>query len=101
MALQNGEADECSENLGIIRRCIDSIVDKILSPPGFCSGRSDGNILAQHQGSTSSSNLSQEIDGQKTYHLSDLDIDLFRCIITALKSTYLLPPQLIAEALHV
>lgn len=36
-----------------------------------------------------------------TEDISDLDIDLFRCIITAIKSTYMLPPQLIGEALHV
>lgn len=36
-----------------------------------------------------------------TEDISDLDIDLFRCIITAVRSTYMLPPQLIGEALHV
>lgn len=36
-----------------------------------------------------------------TEDLSDLDIDLFRCMIIAIRSTYMLPPQLIGEALHV
>lgn len=36
-----------------------------------------------------------------TEDVSDLDIDLFRCIIMAVRSTYVLPPQLIGEALHV
>lgn len=36
-----------------------------------------------------------------TEDISDLDIDLFRCIIIAIKSTHMLPPQLIGEALHV
>lgn len=36
-----------------------------------------------------------------TEDVSDLDIDLFRCIIMAIRSTYVLPPQLIGEALHV
>lgn len=36
-----------------------------------------------------------------TEDISDLDIDLFRCIITAISSMYMLPPQLIGEALHV
>ncbi|KAJ6991836.1 hypothetical protein NC653_015247 [Populus alba x Populus x berolinensis] len=36
-----------------------------------------------------------------TEDISDLDIDLFRCIIVAIKSTHMLPPQLIGEALHV
>lgn len=36
-----------------------------------------------------------------TEDVSDLNIDLFRCIIMAIRSTYVLPPQLIGEALHV
>lgn len=36
-----------------------------------------------------------------TEDISDLDIDLFRCLITAIRSTYMLSPQLIGEALHV
>lgn len=36
-----------------------------------------------------------------TEDISDLEIDLFRYIITAVRSTYLLPPQLIGEPLHV
>lgn len=36
-----------------------------------------------------------------TEDISELDIELFRCIATAVRSTYMLPPQLIGEALHV
>ena len=36
-----------------------------------------------------------------TEDISDLDLDLFRCIITAARSSFTLPPQLIGEALHV
>lgn len=36
-----------------------------------------------------------------TEDVSDLDIDLFRCIIMAIRATYVLPPPLIGEALHV
>ncbi|MCL7025241.1 hypothetical protein MKW94_012384, partial [Papaver nudicaule] len=36
-----------------------------------------------------------------TEDISDLDIDLFRCIITAIQSTNILPSSLIGEALHV
>lgn len=36
-----------------------------------------------------------------TEDISELDIELFRCIVTAVRSTYMLPPQLIGEALHV
>ena len=33
-----------------------------------------------------------------TEDVSDLNIDLFRCILMAIRSTYVLPPQLIGEA---
>lgn len=36
-----------------------------------------------------------------TEDVSDLEIDQFRCIIMAIRSAYVLPPQLIGEALHV
>lgn len=36
-----------------------------------------------------------------TEDISDLDIDMFRCIITAIITLDILPPQLIGEALHV
>ncbi|CAN1753339.1 BTB/POZ domain-containing protein At5g47800 [Linum perenne] len=86
---------EWSENLGIIRRCIDSIVDKIITPPtkvrwSFTYTRPGFN---KHEQSVPKDWWTEDI--------TDLDIDLFRCIITAIKSTYLLPPQLIGEALHV
>ncbi|XVF28088.1 hypothetical protein REPUB_Repub14bG0164900 [Reevesia pubescens] len=87
---------EWSENLGIIRRCIDSIVEKILTPLAKVSWSytytRPGYIKKQHQ--------SVPKDWW-TEDISDLDIDLFRCIITAVRSTYILPPQLIGEALHV
>ncbi|XP_017979003.1 PREDICTED: BTB/POZ domain-containing protein At5g47800 isoform X4 [Theobroma cacao] len=87
---------EWSENLGIIRRCIDSIVEKILTPPAKVSWSytytRPGYVKKQHQ--------SVPKDWW-TEDISDLDIDLFRCIITAVRSTYMLPPQLVGEALHV
>ncbi|XP_017639564.1 BTB/POZ domain-containing protein At5g47800 isoform X1 [Gossypium arboreum] len=87
---------EWSENLGIIRRCIDSIVEKILTPTSKVSWSytytRPGYIKKQHQ--------SVPKDWW-TEDVSDLDIDLFRCIITAVRSTYIPPPQLIGEALHV
>lgn len=36
-----------------------------------------------------------------TEDITELDIDLFRCIITTVRSANMLPPQLIGEALHV
>ncbi|XVF26246.1 hypothetical protein REPUB_Repub13aG0282400 [Reevesia pubescens] len=87
---------EWSENVGIIRRCIDSIVEKILTPSAKVSWSYTytraGYIKKQHQ--------SVPKDWW-TEDISDLDIDLFRCIITAVRSTYILPSQLIGEALHV
>ncbi|KAK8591920.1 hypothetical protein V6N13_062514 [Hibiscus sabdariffa] len=87
---------EWSENLGIVRRCIDSIVEKILTPTAKVSWSytytRPGYNKKQHQ--------SVPKDWW-TEDISDLDIDLFRCIITAVRSTYIPPPQLIGEALHV
>ncbi|KAK7262058.1 hypothetical protein RJT34_29618 [Clitoria ternatea] len=87
---------EWSENLGIVRKCIDSIIEKILTPPpqvkwSYTYTR-PGYRKKQHQ--------SVPKDWW-TEDVSDLDIDLFRCIIMAIRSTYVLPPQLIGEALHV
>ncbi|KAI8001223.1 BTB/POZ domain-containing protein [Camellia lanceoleosa] len=91
-----GKLPEWSENLGIIRRCIDSVVEKILTPlpkvtwsytytrPGYSQKRHQ--IVPKDWW---------------TEDVSDLDIDLFRCIITTIRSTNMLPQQLIGEALHV
>ncbi|KAI9162028.1 hypothetical protein LWI28_023058 [Acer negundo] len=87
---------EWSENLGIIRRCIDSIVEKILTPPTKVSW----SFTYTRPGYTQKRHQSAPKDWW-TEDISDLDIDLFRCIITAIRSTYILPSQLIGEALHV
>ncbi|XWS13000.1 hypothetical protein CRYUN_Cryun37aG0137500 [Craigia yunnanensis] len=87
---------EWSENLGIIRRCIDSIVEKILTSPAKVSWSytyTRPGYIKKHQQSVPKDWWTEDI--------SDLDIDFFRCIITAVRSTYILPPQLIGEALHV
>ncbi|KAF4379149.1 BTB/POZ domain-containing protein At5g47800 isoform X2 [Cannabis sativa] len=86
---------EWSENLGIIRKCIDSIVEKILTPPAKVSWSytytRPGYNKKQH---------SVPKDWW-TEDISDLDIDMFRCIITAIRTINILPSQLIGEALHV
>ncbi|XP_061344381.1 BTB/POZ domain-containing protein At5g47800-like isoform X2 [Gastrolobium bilobum] len=87
---------EWSEKLGIIRKCIDSIIEKVLTPPpqvkwSYTYTR-PGYARKQHH--------SVPKDWW-TEDVSDLDIDLFRCIIMAIRATYVLPPQLIGEALHV
>lgn len=86
---------EWSENLGLTRKCIDSIVEKILTPPAKVSWSftyTRPGYKKRHQ--------SVPKDWW-TEDISDLDIDLFRCIVNAVKSTYMLSPQLIGEALHV
>ncbi|KAI5414408.1 hypothetical protein KIW84_040059 [Lathyrus oleraceus] len=87
---------EWSENLGIIRKCIDSIIEKILVPShevnwSFTYSR-PGYIKKQHH---------QVPKDWWTEDVSDLDIDIFRCLIMIIQSTYVHPPQLIGEALHV
>ncbi|KAM5588963.1 BTB/POZ domain-containing protein [Rosa sericea] len=85
-----------SENLGIIRKCIDSIVEKILTPPPQVTW----SYTYTRPGYNKKHHHSVPKDWW-TEDISDLDIDLFRCIVTAVRSTYMLPPQLIGEALHV
>ncbi|OAY43484.1 BTB/POZ domain-containing protein At5g47800 isoform X2 [Manihot esculenta] len=86
---------EWSENLGIIRKCIDSIVEKIPTPPA--------KVTWSYTYTRPGYKKTQQSAPRDwwTEDISDLDIDLFRCIITAIRSTYILPPQLIGEALHV
>ncbi|KAI9124319.1 hypothetical protein K1719_005619 [Acacia pycnantha] len=94
--LATSKLPEWAENLGVVRKCIDSIIEKVLTPPpqvrwSFTYTR-PGYAKKQHH--------SVPKDWW-TEDVSDLDIDLFRCIIMALRATYLLLPQLIGEALHV
>ncbi|KAK8470907.1 hypothetical protein PHAVU_003G088400 [Phaseolus vulgaris] len=87
---------EWSENLGIVRKCIDSIIEKILTPPPQVKW----SYTYTRPGYTKKQHHSVPKDWW-TEDVSDLDIDLFRCIVMAIRSTYVLPPQLIGEALHV
>ncbi|KAK4755112.1 hypothetical protein SAY87_008869 [Trapa incisa] len=87
---------ELSEDLGIVRRCIDSIVEKILTPPT--------KVLWSYTYTRPGYNKNNRPSVPRdwwTEDISDLDIDLFRCIIIAIRTTNMLPPQLIGEALHV
>ncbi|CAH2045982.1 unnamed protein product [Thlaspi arvense] len=87
---------EWCENLGIIRKCIDSIVEKILTPTAQVSW----SHTYTRQGYEKRQHHSVPKDWW-TEDISDLDLDLFRCVITAARSTFTLQPQLIGEALHV
>ncbi|XP_019179353.1 PREDICTED: BTB/POZ domain-containing protein At5g47800-like [Ipomoea nil] len=88
---------EWAENLGIMRKCIDSIVEKILCPP----------VKVRWSYTYTRPGYDQRRRQQSapkdwwTEDLSELSIDHFRCIISAVKSTNALQPQLIGEALHV
>ncbi|XP_047941226.1 BTB/POZ domain-containing protein At5g47800 isoform X2 [Salvia hispanica] len=86
-----------SQSLGIVRRCIDSIVDKILTPPNkvtwsYTYTRPGYDKARRHQ--------SVPKDWW-TEDVSFLNVDMFRCILAAIKSANALQPQLIGEALHV
>ncbi|XP_059435681.1 BTB/POZ domain-containing protein At5g47800 isoform X2 [Corylus avellana] len=97
IALQStSKLPEWSETYGITRKCIDSIVEKILTPPAKVTW----SYTYTRPGYSKKHHHSVPKDWW-TEDLSDLDIDLFRCMITAIRSTYMLPPQLIGEALHV
>ncbi|XP_024021483.1 BTB/POZ domain-containing protein At5g47800 isoform X1 [Morus notabilis] len=86
---------EWSENLGIIRKCIDSIVEKILTPPAKVTWS-----YTYTRPGYNKKHHSVPKDWW-TEDISDLDIDMFRCIMTALRTINILQPQLIGEALHV
>ncbi|KAI3466481.1 hypothetical protein Pfo_023144 [Paulownia fortunei] len=97
VTLQNTETVyEWSENLGIVRRCIESIVDKILTPPAKVTW----SYTYTRPGYEKKRHQSVPKDWW-TEDISFLGIDMFRCIVTAVKSTNMLQPQLIGEALHV
>lgn len=87
---------ECSHNLGITTKCIDSIVHKILTPPSKVTW----SFTYTRPGYNKKNHRSVPKDWW-TEDIADLDIDLFRCIIAAISSTCILPPPLIGEALHV
>lgn len=97
VALQNADnVFEWAENLGIVRRCIESIVDKILTPPSKVSW----SYTYTRPGYEKKRHQSVPKDWW-TEDVSFLNVDMFRCIISAIRSTNSLPPQLIGEALHV
>lgn len=87
---------EWSESLGIIRKCIESIVDKILTPPHKVSW----SYTYTRPGYEKNRRESVPKDWW-TEDISFLDVDMFRCIVMAIKSTNMLQPQLIGESLHV
>ncbi|RZC50520.1 hypothetical protein C5167_018947 [Papaver somniferum] len=90
------EVPDWSENLGITRRCIDSIVEKIL----IHTSKVTWSFKYTRPGYAEKHHHTVPRDWW-TEDISDLDIDLFRCMITAIQSINILPSTLIGEALHV
>lgn len=83
----------------IVQPCVDSIVEKILLPPSKVSWsytytRPGGRHAAKH----SSSSVPKD---WWTEDVSELDIELFRSVVSTVRAARLLPPPLIGEALHV
>lgn len=81
----------------IVQPCIDSIVEKILMPPSkvtwsYTYTRPGYNTRKPHQ--------SVPKDWW-TEDISELDIEVFRSVISTVRASRLLPPPLIGEALHV
>ncbi|CAH9076499.1 unnamed protein product [Cuscuta europaea] len=97
LALQTTEKlADWAENVGVTRKCIDSIVEKILTPPA----KVRWSYTCSRHGFDKKQVKSAPRDWW-TEDLAVLGIDLFRCIVTTVRSSGSLPPQLIGEALHV
>ncbi|KAH6764472.1 Phototropic-responsive NPH3 family protein [Perilla frutescens var. hirtella] len=97
ITLQNAERMyDLSENLGIVRRSIESIVDKILTPPTKVTW----SYTYTRLGYVRKRRESVPKDWW-TEDISCLGIDLFSSIVTTISSTNMLQPRLIGEALHV
>lgn len=90
---------EWAENLGVVRKCTDSVVEKILTPPAEV--RWSYTYTRHRRGKTRRGAKSPPPRDWWTEDLSALDIDLFKCTLTAVKSSGAFPPQLIGEAIHV
>uniref|UniRef100_A0A7N0UIA4 NPH3 domain-containing protein n=1 Tax=Kalanchoe fedtschenkoi TaxID=63787 RepID=A0A7N0UIA4_KALFE len=85
----------CSDELGITRRCVDSIVEKILVPPPKVTWS-----FTYTRPGYQRRHPAAPMDWW-TEDLSYLDLELFRSVIVSVGFTNTLSPQLIGEALHV
>ncbi|KAJ4977212.1 hypothetical protein NE237_002318 [Protea cynaroides] len=86
---------EWAENTGLIRHCMDSIVEKILTHPSKVTWS-----YTYTRPGYKGKHHSVPKDWW-TEDISNLDIGIFRAIIAAIRSTKTLPRKLIGEALHV
>lgn len=82
----------------IVQPCIDSIVEKILLPPSKVTW----SYTYTRPGYNSTRKPHQSVPKDWwTEDISDLDIEVFRSVISTVRASRLLPPPLIGEALHV
>ncbi|GER52818.1 phototropic-responsive NPH3 family protein [Striga asiatica] len=82
-----------SGSLAIVRRCIEAIIDKILTPPA--------KVAWSYTYTRPGYSKKRHPKDWWTEDVSFLDIDVFRCIIASLNSTNSIEQKLIGEALHV
>ncbi|KAL6591819.1 hypothetical protein ACP70R_049682 [Stipagrostis hirtigluma subsp. patula] len=80
----------------IVQPCIDSIVEKILMPPSKVTW----SYTYTRPGYTRRAHQSVPKDWW-TEDVSELDIEVFRSVLSTVRASRLLPPPLIGEALHV
>ncbi|XP_062198985.1 BTB/POZ domain-containing protein At5g47800-like isoform X2 [Phragmites australis] len=80
----------------IVQPCIDSIVEKILMPPSKVTW----SYTYTRPGYTRRPHQSVPKDWW-TEDISELDVEVFRSVISTVRASRLLPPPLIGEALHV
>ncbi|CAA7407805.1 unnamed protein product [Spirodela intermedia] len=85
-----------SESLGIVHRCIESLVHKILTHPSKVSW----SYTYTRPGFSGRESRTVPRDWW-TEDISELDFEHFRTIISAIRSTKEIPPSLVGEALHV
>ncbi|XP_040383529.1 BTB/POZ domain-containing protein At5g47800 isoform X2 [Oryza brachyantha] len=80
----------------IVQPCVDAIVEKILMPPSKVTW----SYTYTRPGYAKKAHQSVPKDWW-TEDVSELDIDVFRSVISTVRAARLLPPPLIGEALHV
>ncbi|KAJ0989717.1 hypothetical protein J5N97_008073 [Dioscorea zingiberensis] len=91
-----GRLPAWSENPRIVRPCVDAVVEKILTHPS----KVEWSFTYTRPGYNQKQHRSVPKDWW-TEDVSELDLDLFRSVISAVRSSKKLSPQLIGEALHV
>ncbi|GJN40067.1 hypothetical protein PR202_gb29234 [Eleusine coracana subsp. coracana] len=80
----------------VVQPCIDSIVEKILTPPSKVTW----SYTYTRPGYTRRAHQSVPKDWW-TEDVSELDLEVFRSVLSTVRASRLLPPPLIGEALHV